>query len=101
MLRIEIVDDDKVEIRGRGHLASAELAEREQHDLLPADTTMRLRKQVLDMAAQRADHDIGKAGERLCGLLRRHSPGQDAGADQEHMLLAEQAQAVEMIFVRL
>ena len=53
----------------------------------------------LDRSVQRADDHVGEAGEGLAGLLRRHRAGQDARADQEHLLLAEQADAVEEILV--
>src|SRR6185369_13256867 len=101
MLLVEIIDDDQVEVGGRGHLTPAELAKRQQHDLLPDDAAVRLRKQVLDVAAKRADHNIGKAGESLRRLLRRYGSRQDTGADQEHVLLAEQAQTIEMVLVGL
>ena len=40
-------------------------------------------------AVHRARPRFGEAGEGFAGLLRRHRAGQDARADQEHLLLAE------------
>ena len=54
---------------------------------------------LLDRAVERANEEIGQPGERLAGLLRRHRPGQDPGADQEHVLLGEDADAVEEVLV--
>ena len=101
MLGVEIVDDDQIEIGGRRHLAAAKLAERQQHGLLAADAAMCLRDHVLHLAVQRADHDVGEPRERFARLLGRHRAGEDARADQEHLLLAEQAQPVEKILVGL
>ena len=99
MLVVEIVDHDQVEIGGRRHLAAAELAEREDRDLLPGDAAVQLDELVLDRAMQRADQHVGEPRERLAGLLRRHGAGEDARADQEHLLLREDADAVEEILV--
>ena len=48
----------------------------------------------------RAHDGIGEPRKGFAGLLRRHRAGQDARADQEHLLLAERADAVEEILVR-
>ena len=54
---------------------------------------------LLHRTMQVAHHHLGERRERVAGLLRRHGSGQNAGADQEHMLLAEHADAIEKIFV--
>ena len=48
---------------------------------------------VLDAGMQRADQNVGEAREDLARLLGRDRAGQDARADQEHVLLAELADA--------
>jgi hypothetical protein len=48
---------------------------------------------------ERAHQHIRDPRERLAGLLRRHRPRQDAGADQKHLLLGEDADAVEIVLV--
>ncbi len=60
---------------------------------------MRLRERVFHRAMQRADDDVGEPREGRAGLLGRHRARQDAGADQEHVLLAEQPQPVEEVLV--
>ena len=52
-----------------------------------------------DPPVQRAHDRVGEAREGLPGLLRGHRAGQDARADQEYLLLAEQADAVEEILM--
>ena len=99
MLRVEIVDDDEVEIGGRRHLAAAELAEREQRGLLAPDAAVIGRQHVLDPAVQRADRNIGEPREGAAGLLGRHRIRQHPRADQEHLLLAEHAEPIEKILV--
>ena len=99
MLGIEIVDDDEIEIGRRRHLAAAELAERKQRGLLAADAAVVFGDRLLDPPVQRADRDVGEPREGAARLLGRDRARQDARADQEHLLLAEQAQPVEKILV--
>ena len=99
LLGIEIVDDDQIEIGGRRHLAAAELAEREQRGLLPADAAVAAANSSSTARCSARISDVGEPRESLAGLLGRHRAGQDARADQEHLLLAEQAQPVEEVLV--
>ena len=46
-------------------------------------------KSSVDARVQRADDDIGEPREQFAGLLRRNRAGQDARADQKHVLLPE------------
>ena len=48
---------------------------------------------------QRADQHVGEPRERLAGLLGRDRAREDARADQEHLLLREDADAIEEILV--
>ncbi|MGC4095618.1 MAG: hypothetical protein QM706_00735 [Nitrospira sp.] len=48
---------------------------------------------------QRRIDDVGEPRERLARLLGRYRARKNARADQEHLLLSEQAQPVEEIFV--
>ena len=100
MLAVEIVDDDQVEIGGRGHFTTAEPAERQHGDLLPLNAAVQLDEIFLDGAAERADQQIGQPGERFAGLFGRHRAGQNARADQEHLLLGKDSDAVEEVLVR-
>ena len=100
MLGIEVVDHDQVEVGGRRHLAPAELAEREDRHLLPGDAAVQAGELLLDGAVQRADQHIREPREGLARLLRRHGARQDARADQEHVLLREDANAIEKVLVR-
>ena len=52
MLCVEIVDEDEVEIGGRGHLAGTELAEREDRGLLARQLTVRAHEIVSDRAVK-------------------------------------------------
>ena len=54
---------------------------------------------VLDGAMHRADDHVGEPREGLARLLGRDGAGEDARADQEHVLLAELARAVEQVLV--
>src|SRR3954469_18091443 len=55
---------------------------------------------ILDGAMHRADEHIAKPRESFPRLLRGYRTGQDARADQEHVLLTKLARAVEQVFVR-
>ena len=56
-------------------------------------------KLLLDRAVQRADQHVGQPGEGLAGLLGRYRARQDARADQEHLLLRKDADAIEKVLV--
>ena len=89
MLGVEIVDDDQVEIGGRGHLAAAELAER-QHARSPGPA-MRPCSLAKFSSTARCSARISTSASRANAspaCSRRHRAGQDARADQEHLLLA-------------
>ena len=96
---VEIVDHDEVEIGARGHFPGAEPAEREDRGLLAADAAVCGGEILLHFAVHRADENIGEAGKNLAGLLGRHRAGKNPRADQEHVLLAEQADGIEHVFV--
>jgi hypothetical protein len=100
LLAVEVIDNDQVQIGGRGHLAAAELAERQDGGLVPPHLAVQAHETLFDRAVEGANEQIRQAGEGLAGLLRRHRPGQDPGSDQEHVLLGEDAVAVEEILLR-
>ncbi len=60
---------------------------------------MGLREILLHRAVKRADHYVGQRGEGVARLFGGDRLRQDARADQEHLLLAEHADAVEEIFI--
>src|SRR6202021_103978 len=97
---IEVVDYDEIEIGGCGHLAPAELAERQDGGLLAPHAAVQRYEILLDRALERTNEQLRQPGEGLARLLGRHGPGQDPGADQEHVLLGEDADAVENVLVR-
>ena len=72
LLRVEIVDDDEVEIGRRRHLAATELAERQQRGLLASNTAVAFGNHLLDAPMQRPHRDIGQPREGAAGLLGRH-----------------------------
>ncbi len=99
MLGVEIVDHDEVEVGTRRHLACAEPPKRHDRGLLTAHAAVRGGEIGLDAGMQRADQQVGKSREHFAGLFRRKRTRQDAGADQEHVLLAEQPDRVEHVLV--
>ena len=99
MLGIEVVDHDQVEVRARRHLAPAELSEREDRGLLARDAAVQLREIVLDRAVKRANEHVRQPGEGFARLLGRRRARQNARSDQEHLLLREDADAIEKVFV--
>ena len=99
MLGVEIVNDDEIEIGARGHFAGAEAAECQDRGLLAAHAPMRRGEIGFDAGVQRADQHVGEAGEHLAGLFGGQRAGEDARADQEHVLLAEPADGIEHVLV--
>ena len=99
ILGIEIVEQDQVEIGRRGHLAAAEPAHRDDGGLLPLDAAVLRGEAVGHQAVHGVDDALGDVGKGGAGLTRRDRAGQDARADQEQALLAEQAQPVEKLLI--
>ena len=99
MLVVEIVDQDQVEIGGRGHLAPAELAHGQHRGRLAAHMAVRGGEIIGDRAMHGADHRVGQPREGLARLPRRHRAGQNAHADQEHVFEPEHADAFEQVLV--
>src|SRR5262245_42257241 len=99
MLCIGVIDNDEIEIGGSGHFAAAELTERQQCDLLLAQTAMLSCKNLLNLSIKRADHRAGEPRKRLPGLFRRYRARKHARSDQEHLLLTEHADLIEKFLV--
>ena len=97
--RVEIVDQDQVEIGARRHLVAAELAHGEHRILLGSDAAVRRRKVAADRAMHRADHGVGQPREGFTRLPRSHRAGQDAHADQKHVFQPEHADTLEQILI--
>src|SRR5262249_27284211 len=95
----EVVHDDQVEIGGRGHLAPAELSQRQYRGLLIRYPAVHPREFVLGRAMKRTQQHIRQPRKRLTRLLRRYGSREDAGADQEHLLLREGANTIEKILM--
>jgi hypothetical protein len=96
---VEIVDDDQVEIGPRRHFAAAELAHGEHGAGAAGHDAVDGAEHRADPPMQRAHDRVGETREGLPGLLRGHRAGQDSRADQEDLLLAEQADAIEEILM--
>ena len=96
---VEIIQQDQVEIGGRRHLAAAEPAHREDRGLLPLDAAVLGGELIPDQAMHGVHDALGDVGKGDAGLLGGNRAGQDARADQEQALLAEQPQAIEEVFV--
>ena len=99
MLRIEIVDHDKIEVGAGSHFAGAEPTERDDRALTAAYPSMRGGKISLHHLMNGTQQHVGEPRKGFAGLFRGHRSGQDARADQKHVLLAEQADGVERGFV--
>ena len=95
MLRVEIVDHDEIEIGACGHFPGAEPAERDDRAFAAADAAVRGDEIVFHFFVDGAQQHVGKPRKSLARLLRGNRPGENARADQEHMLLAEQTDGVE------
>ena len=67
---VEIVDHDQIEVGGRRHLAAAELAKRQDGDLLARHAAVQRGKTVSDRPMQRSDQHVGEAGKSFARLLR-------------------------------
>ena len=96
---VEIVQQDQVEVGGRRHLAAAEPAHREDRGLLPLDAAVLGGELIPDQAVHGVHDALGDVGKGDAGLLGGNRAGEDARADQEQALLAEQPQAIEEVFV--
>ena len=92
---LEIVDDDEIEVGTCGHFAGAEPAECDDRAFAAADAAVDGGEIGFHSSVNGAQQHVGKPREGLTRLLRRHRPGENSRADQEHMLLAEQADGVE------
>ncbi len=100
VLLVEVIDDDEIEIGGRGHLATAELAQRQHGDLLPRQAC---HARATNACPRHCDRTARirhpRARANAPRLLRRYGAGQDTRTDQEHLLPPELPGAVEQVFV--
>src|SRR5262249_57279483 len=83
-----------------GRPGPAEFPERKDRGLLPGDAAVQAPEMLFDRAVKRANERIRQPGEGLARLLRRHGSRQDARPDQEHLLLGEDADAIEEVLIR-
>ena len=95
----EIVDDDEVEVRGRSHLARAELAERDDRDAAAAHSPVFGDKPVGHARQQRSDQALRERAVSAAGAVGIEPARQEIEADEEHFLGGEIARAVERILV--
>ena len=95
----EIVDDDEVEIRRRGHLAGAEFAERDDGDAAAAHLAVFRRKRVSDSRQQWPDEPLSQRAIGASCAVGIEPARQEIEADEEHLLGGEIARAVEGVLV--
>ncbi len=99
MLVVEIIEQDQIKVGGCRHLTAAELAHRKDRGLLTLDVAVLCSEAFGDEIMHSIDDAFGDIGEGNAGLRGRHRAGQDAGADQEQALLAEQPQPIKKFLV--
>ena len=98
--RVEIVKQNQIEVGTRGHLTAAQFSEREHRRFRPAHAAVGFAKSLLDLAMERADHDVGERRVGIARLARRQDAGENSNADEHHLLAPEAARAVEhLLFV--
>ena len=96
-----IIDEDEIEIGGRRHLAAAKLAHGDDGAAAARNHAVALERYRSSTAScSRSQHDIGKIGKGAARLGRAHRFGQDADADAEHLLLGDDARAVDRLLER-
>src|SRR5262249_57423857 len=66
----------------------------------PGAAPVRPKKFLSDRAAKRENAPTPQRGEAPPRLLRRYGSRQDARPDQEHLLLGEDADAIEEVLIR-
>jgi len=98
MPRIEVVDDDKIEVRTRGHLSRPKAAESKHRALSTAHTAMRRGEIGFHPSIHLTEQNVGEPGECLARLLGRQRSGNDARTDEEHMFLAKQPNGIKHRF---
>src|SRR6516162_9125913 len=99
MLGIEIVDHNQVEIRGRGHLATAELAQRQNGNLPACYATVLSCKQLLYRLMQGANQHISQPRKCLACLISACSGGENAIPDKENLLPSEDPDSVQILLL--
>src|SRR6266436_6477147 len=81
-------------------LAPAKLPERQDRGLLPCDAAVQLHETLLHRAVEAANERIRQPGESLARLFRGHGSRHDPRPYQKHLLLREDADAIEEVLVR-
>ena len=94
---VEVVDEDEVEIGGGGHLAPAELAHGDDGRAAARHLPVRAHQLALDGALQRIDQPLGEQRVGAAGLVGLDGARQHAHADEELLLAADDARAVEHV----
>src|SRR5205807_9463322 len=96
--RIEVVDDDKIEVRTRGHLPRPKAAESKHRTLPTAHTAMGRGEIGCHPSTHLTEQNVGETRKCLARLLGRQRSGNDARADEEHMFLAKQPNGIKHRF---
>src|SRR5262245_23035653 len=96
---VKIIDEDEVKVGRCGHFVAAQLAQGHHCRLFFAHVPMRAREVGGDRAMHGADNRICQTRERLPSLPRGDSSCEDPYTDQEDILEAEHAYALEQVLV--
>ena len=96
---VVIIEQDQIEIRGRGQLLATELAHGEQRDAPARHPAMLSFKFGRRRRQHALEQQVGEPGEAAAELAGRGGAGDDADADQELLFLGEDPGAVEDILV--
>ena len=72
---VEIVNDNEIEIRVRGHFPGAKPAERHNGAFAVTDAAVRGYEIIFHLAVEGAEQNVGEPGESLAGLFGGHRPG--------------------------
>ncbi len=96
-LLVEIVKEDKVEVGGGGHFAAAEAAEGDERHFAAGQSAVRGGEFAAHGLKQHCHQRVGEVGVGMAGLAHADGAGEHAHTDQERLLLAEDAGAVEHV----
>ncbi len=97
----KIVDEDEVEIGGRGHLARAELAERDDRDPAAANGAVLGGEGLDDALEQRRDQPLRERAIGAAGPVGVEAPRQEIEPDMKHLLGGEVARPVQRVLEAL
>ena len=96
---LDLVEQDEIEVGRHRHLAARHLAEGQQRHRRPRHHAVALFELDAHRREQALQQRLGQGGELLARLPRRQRAGEQPGRDQELLLLADDAGAVDHLLV--